>query len=385
MYRDGAGQLAADLATGRDPQAWAAAAVLRELRPDVLLLNEIDHDPAGDPVGLFVERYLAADVAVLGPDGLVGVLGAAGNGLTLGPPLRYPYRLSPPVNTGVPSGLDLDADGVVGTPEEAASDAWGFGRYSGQYGLAVLSTRPIGAPRTFQELPWSAMPDSLLYAAGDAGPLYPDEVAARVRLSSKTHADVPVEVGAGLHLLVSHPTPPVFDGPEDRNGRRNHDEVGFWTRYVGAGDTSWIVDDDGVSGGLGGQPWVVMGDLNNDPADGDGRHDAILGLIAAAGRAVDEAPRSAGAASSSARQPEANAAHLGPPALDTIELANRTPGNLRLDYVLPSNALVILNQGVFWPEVSDPRYGLVGDPPFPVSDHRLVWADLAVPCAGRCR
>ena len=28
------------------------------------------------------------------------------------------------------------------------------------------------------------------------------------------------------------PTPPAFDGEEDRNGRRNHDEIRFWVDYV---------------------------------------------------------------------------------------------------------------------------------------------------------
>ena len=67
----------------------------------------------------------------------------------------------------------------------------------------------------------------------------PDELDV-FRLSSKSHWDVPVRLPDGriLHLLASHPTPPVFDGSEDRNGRRNHDEIRFWADYVtpGAGD-----------------------------------------------------------------------------------------------------------------------------------------------------
>ena len=54
------------------------------------------------------------------------------------------------------------------------------------------------------------------------------------RLSSKSHWDVPIRIGREtVHFLVSHPTPPVFDGPEDRNGTRNHDEIRFWADYVG--------------------------------------------------------------------------------------------------------------------------------------------------------
>jgi len=44
-----------------------------------------------------------------------------------------------------------------------------------------------------------------------------------LRLSSKSHWDVPIDIplGAGLtkrvHMLLHHPTPPAFDGPEGRN------------------------------------------------------------------------------------------------------------------------------------------------------------------------
>ena len=57
-------------------------------------------------------------------------------------PLRYPYVFFEPVNTGVPSGMDLDADGASDGP----GDAWGFGAYPGQYGMALLSVHPIDAP-----------------------------------------------------------------------------------------------------------------------------------------------------------------------------------------------------------------------------------------------
>ena len=92
------------------------------------------------------------------------------------------------------------------------------------------------------------------------------------RLSSKSHWDVPVEVGGRtVHVLASHPTPPTFDGAEDRNGRRNHDEIRFWADYVrpGAG-SGYIYDDAGGTGGLKpGSSFVILGDQNADPLDGD--------------------------------------------------------------------------------------------------------------------
>src|SRR3546814_14376375 len=76
-------------------------------------------------------------------------------------PLHYPYRYLAPVNTGVPSGLDLDGSGTIGGEgRDRGNDAWGYGLHPGQYGMLVLSRYPIDtdAVRTFRLLKWSAMP-----------------------------------------------------------------------------------------------------------------------------------------------------------------------------------------------------------------------------------
>lgn len=42
---------------------------------------------------------------------------------------------------------------------------------------------------------------------------YSDQELDIMPLSSKSHWDVPIEIGRRpVHFLVSHPTPPVFDG-----------------------------------------------------------------------------------------------------------------------------------------------------------------------------
>ena len=81
---------------------------------------------------------------------------------------------------------------------------------------------------------------------------YTPEQRQRLRLSAKPHWDVPVQVGAALiHVLAAHPTPPGFDGPEDRNGKRNHDEIRLWADYIRGGTAaSCLYDDDGRHGGL---------------------------------------------------------------------------------------------------------------------------------------
>jgi hypothetical protein len=336
------------------------AEVIQRARPDVLLINEFDFDPAA--VDLFRDNFLE-----------VSQQGAA--------PIDYPYAFIAPSNTGVPSGKDLDNSGGVGGP----NDAYGFGFFPGHFGLVVYSKHPIDrdAVRTFQLFRWRDMPGNLIPT-----PFYsPDEVDI-LRLSSKSHWDVPIEIGSKtVHFLVSHPTPPVFDGPEDRNGRRNFDEIRFWADYISPGRASrYIYDDEGRRGGLPpGARFVIAGDQNSDPFDGDsvpGSAQLLLDHPLVNSRI---APASAGAVEATNLQGGANAGHRGDPRFDTADFSDTAPGNLRADYVLPRKGLQIEGSAVFWPLQSDPLsrlsgvfnqalWGPVGG--FPTSDHRLVWVDV---------
>ena len=60
LNRGAAGQLTRDLTHG-DAQAEAIAATIRAVRPDILLLNEIDYSDVEDNAALFASRYLEAD------------------------------------------------------------------------------------------------------------------------------------------------------------------------------------------------------------------------------------------------------------------------------------------------------------------------------------
>ncbi|MGH3360055.1 MAG: endonuclease/exonuclease/phosphatase family protein [Nocardioidaceae bacterium] len=359
LNRAADGELIDDLGTRDDAQAQTIAEVLQRVRPDIVLLNEFDYDAGHEAVDLFRDNYLE-----------VGHNGAA--------PIEYPYAFTAPSNTGVPSGFDLDNDGTGG-----GNDAFGFGQFPGQYGMVVLSKYPIrtGDVRTFQKFLWKDMPGAMLPddPATDApGDWYSPEELDAVRLSSKSHWDVPVDVGHRVvHVLASHPTPPTFDGPEDRNGTRNHDEIRFWADYVRPWTSRYVYDDQGGRGGLNlGERFVVLGDQNSDPLDGDsvpGAIDQLLDLP----WLTDPLPTSDGAVEAATEQGGANDAHESPPAYDTADFNdNPAPGNLRADYVLPSRALRVRDAGVFWPERSDPLWRLVGEFPFPSSDHRLVWVDV---------
>lgn len=357
LYDDDTGGLIRRLESG-DGGARKIAAVLQRVRPDLVLLNEFDFDQEGRAADLFQQHYLE----VAQPGG--------------GDPLRYAYRYLAPVNTGVPSGLDLDRNGAAGGEgRNRGNDAWGYGLHPGQYGMLVLSKYPIDPKqvRTFQLLKWSALPGARQPVDPKTNtPWYPAETWAQLRLSSKSHWDVPVQTPSGVvHFLVSHPTPPVFDGPEDRNGARNADEIGLWSHYLSGGQTPWLCDDRGRCGGLaGGARFVIAGDLNNDPVDGDGRHEAIVELLEHPRVLRYATPRSEGAAEKTAQYAAAGVVHRGAPAHATGDFGPKA-GTMRLDYVLPSVGFALKASGVFWPASTAPE-AVIADG----SDHHLVWVDL---------
>jgi hypothetical protein len=281
-------------------------------------------------------------------------------------PIHYPYRYAAPSNTGVPSGFDLDNSGSVGGP----NDAFGFGFFEGQFAFVVYSMYPIGTDelRTFQNFLWNDMPDNLVPDG-----FFSDEELAVLRLSSKNHVDLPIEIEAKtVHFLVSHPTPPVFDGPEDRNGTRNFDEIRFWADYVDPARSGYIYDDNGVFGGLErGAKFVIAGDQNSDPFDGDSIPGSAQLLLDHPLINDSKTPSSEGGPEAAAAQGGANLTHVGDPAFDTADFNDTDPGNLRADYVLPSARLRIADSSVFWPTTSDPLVRLID-----ASDHRLVWVDV---------
>lgn len=286
-------------------------------------------------------------------------------------PIIYPHVYAPPVNTGQPSGIDLNGDGQIGGP----TDAHGWGNYPGHYGMVVLSRYPIDtqAARTFNQLRWQRFAPNHLEAIG----LYTDDAEAALRLSSKTHADVVVDIdGNPLHLLISHPTPPVFDGPEDRNGYRNASELMLWYTYLTHTNRDAVLtDDQGRRGPLDrGARFVLLGDLNADPFDGESRSGVMTRLLSHPRINTTLTPWSNGGAEAGANDGGANQSHLSPARHDTADWADgkSESGNLRVDYALPSDNLFFIDAGVFWP-TQDELLDYLNE----ASDHRLVWVDIA--------
>lgn len=365
-----------ELKTGTSARLKQLAEVIQRVHPNVLLVNEIAYDMPGGPDVVegdqpgqngqrFAELYL-------------GVSQAAGL-----EPLHMRAFMAP-VNTGVPSGLDMDHDGTVTKsfppvsksnasapppePDDAGrkygNDCWGFGTFPGQYGMALLVDERLliedAKIRTFRLMPWDYMPGAFLPPASDGtGSWFTDEQKEKVRLSSKSHWDVPVSIpnGAVVHFLCSHPTPPAFDGAEQRNKRRNHDEIRFWADYIEG--QSYIVDDADVGGGLARRAsFVILGDLNADPAKGNAFKDPIKTVLGSVERLnTDDVPRAS---------------------VETVQLepTDTSSFRLRVDYVLPSKDLEVRKSGV-WRDAPS-----LGKGTFP-SDHFPVWMDLSVPAPAK--
>jgi endonuclease/exonuclease/phosphatase family metal-dependent hydrolase len=341
-------ELHSHLRNGDHQQIKNIAEIIQRLRPDIILLNEFDYSKQSETdIKNFIKHYLKESQ-------------------TNSKAIDYPYFYSAAVNTGVDSGLDLNKDGIASGTQ---GDAFGFGLFPGHYGMLVLSKYPIQSEkiRTFQHFLWKDMPETLLATIMDeSGEFYYNQEAQKIlRLSSKSHWDIPIKVGNHtVHLLASHPTPPVFDGPENRNGKRNHDEIRFWTDYLSGKERSaYVYDDKGNSGGFKGEHFVIAGDLNASPDEGDGLNSGIQGLLEHPLVNASMAPKSKGG--------ELHTSNNRHSAQHTAEWA------MRADYVLPSTSLKVKASGIFWPKPDDPLFRLIKDRKSS-SDHRLVWVDITI-------
>ncbi|WP_299298442.1 endonuclease/exonuclease/phosphatase family protein [uncultured Tateyamaria sp.] len=315
LQRDGPGLFLRNLARGTDDQIAAVVAVIAEADVDVLALQGIDYDLTGEALGRLAE--------------LTG----------------YDHHFALRPNTGMPTGLDMDGDGLLGGPR----DAQGYGRFSGQGGMAILSRFPIDAAgvQDFSELLWQDVPGATLPEVNGAP--FPSVAAlAAQRLSTTGHWAVPIAAPGGTFTLMTfHASPPVFDGPEDRNGKRNADEIRLWEQVL-----------TGEVGTPPPGPFVIAGDANLDPVDGSGIKPAIRSLLSSP-LVQDVSPR-------------------GQAGTDTVDWRDPMPGDLRVDYVLPSSHWRVLDSGVMWPAPDDPLAETVAT----ASRHRLVWVDLTLDHSG---
>ncbi|SLN66370.1 hypothetical protein ROA7450_03526 [Roseovarius albus] len=320
LSRNGPGLLLRDILRGNDPQVAAVATVITRNQPDILLLQAVDYDLELCALKAFNATLTAAGV-------------------------HYPHIFASQPNTGMHTTFNMNLDGHTGGPKDAQS----YGEFSGQSGMAILSRFPIQREpiQDFSAMLWKDTPDALL-------PDMPTKVRNHQRLSYVSHWIVPITVGKQtLNLMAFHASPPVFDGPEDRNGRRNHDEIRFWQHYL-----------DGAFGAVSKGSFIIIGDANLDPVDSEGRKRAIQSLLKDP-RLQDPAPQRSFPISTQPGQ-------YGDPMLDTVHWPQLD--TMRVDYILPSVDLRVTASGVYWPDETTPE----GQTALTASRHRLVWVDIAL-------
>jgi hypothetical protein len=322
----------------RAPRPVLLARVTAHIQPDILVLSGLDYDHG--LVTLAALRDLMAEAGHI-----------------------FDHIHAYSSNAGLRTGLDLNMDGRTDTPD----DAQGFGHFTGQKGLAVLSRLPIDTlkSRDFSDFRWADLPATQSPHVAD-GPMADLQVHASQRLSSTGHWDIAVTTAAGpLHVLVWQAGPPAFGGAGPRNKMRNHDETAFWTAFL---DRKLPFQPPDA-------PFVLVGGSNLDPFDGDGDRVAIRELLAQAAL-QDPEPASAGAVVAAKADPR-SAVHTGPHATDTVHWPQEYgPGNLRVSYILPSAELTVHGGGVFWPAPDDPLVELLGTEVTTPSRHRPVWVDI---------
>ena len=313
LTRKGPGLMLRALTDRPDDQSTAAIAILASTTADILVLGGVDHD-----YGLHGLRALRDRLAEAGQS--------------------YAHIAAISPMSGKASGVDLDDDGRLNEPE----DALGYGWFSGENGLAILSNFPLGEIEDLGRVLWADVPNS---AARD---VLPPAAAAVVPLASTAHWRVPVSAPGGtFDLLAMAATPPVFDGPEDRNGLRNRDQLLFWATALSQGAFT--------------AP-ILAGRFNLDPMDGEGHLTALRALLDHP-RLQDPAPTSPGGAGFYSDIP-----NNGPPAQDTAAW-QKPPGPLRVDYILPSRDWTVSDSGVLWPAPDDPFAETVNE----AGADRLVW------------
>lgn len=282
LTRNGPGLLLRDLTEGEGSVTDFASAIV-DTNADIIVLTRFDYDASGQTLRAFSALVNGAHTYVM--------------------PLRS--------NAGIPTGIDMDGDGRLAEPE----DAQAYGRFPGQEALAVLSRFPILGDdvQMHNDFLWRDLPGGLLKASDHGG--------SSQRLSSGGHWTVPVEYTQRdqthrITLFIGHAGPPVFDGPEDRNGRRNRDELRLWERIVELTD----------------RPFVFMANTNLDPERGEGYRDAMAQFL--------------------------SEQDIVDPLEGQVTAHWDSPGPMRVSYILPSSDFSV-GAAKVWPVLEGQQHSLI--------------------------
>jgi hypothetical protein len=238
----------------------------------------------------------------------------------------------------------------------------GWGEFEGRFNTAVISRFPIlrDQARIVTDVAWEDLPDNKIALMKQQTNI---DVPAGFPLFEKGLHVVPVQIGAQvLHLVLLHTVSPAFD---PINPYRNYDELRGLKLFL-----------DGQLPGVEPLPpeakFIVIGDLNADPDDGDGLSGAIQQVLEHPSL-VAWMPEGAGTKGNNGKYNTylsgcGNDDGMIPPD-PTLKF------QMQLDYMLPSSTVgQPLGGEIFFPdfETDKDAYDLACN----ASDHRLLSMEL---------
>ena len=304
VNRNADGQLLQELSNGDDPQLRNVAEIIQRVRPDVAAHQRV-RLRSGPARGTSVPAQLPRRCRTT----------ARGRSSTATASWLRRTRASP-------SGKDFDNDGQAVT--QPGSGAYGNDRSASASSLAssAWSSSRVRASTTRTLGPSSASaggtcPATCCLTIRPRRPRgwYSADELGIFRLSSKSHWDVPWRSTATGRALPREPPDAAGvrrpRGPQ-RQAQPRRDPLLGGLRDSRCGH--YIYDDEGRRGGLRrGEQFVIAGDQNADPFDGDGVDHAIRQLLDNPRINASVTPTSPGGAEQSQLQGGANMTHRSDP------------------------------------------------------------------------
>ena len=344
----------AKLLDGADEQAGAAAEVIARFAPDIISINELQFDIEGIPS--------------LGSPGAPSSTqpgtfdGGAGNAKRLADRVAAVNAAAAFPHTAITLGNSgfTWAGPTLGNPSFVLR---GWGDWPGRFNSAILTKFPIAYDkiRVINEFAWDALPGNSIEKMKTA---IGTGVPAGFPLFEKGIVVVPVEVapGALLYMVMHHPVAPAF---EAINPYRHFDELQGLKLFL-----------DGKLPGVeplpAGAKFVLIGDLNADPEDGDSLDGGIEPILSHPALNVFF-PSGAGTKGKNG-QYNTYLSGCGKDDGSTVDDPT-TKFQMQLDYVLPSKTFGAAKVGeVFFPDFQAQKADF--QLACKASDHRLVYVDV---------
>lgn len=344
----------AKLLDGADEQAGAAAQVIAKFAPEIISINELQFDIEGIP-SLGSPGAPSSTQPGTFDGGAQNAKRLAERVAALNPAAAFSFTVLTVGNSGFKW-----AGPTLGNPSFVLR---GWGDWPGRFNSAILTKFPIAYDkiRVINEFAWDALPDnSIDKMKTEIG----TSVPAGFPLFEKGILVVPVEIAPGqlLHMVMHHPVAPAF---EAINPYRHFDELHGLKLFL-----------DGTLPGVEPLPvgarFVVIGDLNADPEDGDSLDGGIEPILGHPALNVFF-PAGSGTKGTNGKY-NTYLSGCGKDDGTTVDDPT-TKFQMQLDYILPSKTFGAAQVGeIFFPDFQSQKADFLLA--CQASDHRFLYVDV---------